>query len=236
MAPDNNDYNNWHSSHSVDDDTNAPWHLYVKKKLAGIFLDKSTILEIGCGRGGFSNYLANAFPNLERIYASDFSTEALRIAREKYISHSQLITWQQEDIMALSYDDKSFNVVISCETIEHVPNPKKAIGELYRVLKPGGILLLTCPNYFNLFGIWCLYRWLIGKPFTEGGQPYVNYLHMPVIYFFLKNVGFEILQWQASEIIIPARVPKHFWNKKIPSALSIFGYRTYYTLKKNAAI
>lgn len=226
------DYNSWHSSHSVDDDINAPWHLFIKEKLKTISIAQATILEIGCGRGGFSNYIANTYSKVKKIFSSDFSIEALRIANEKFGSHNGLIQWQQEDIMSLSYQNDSFDIVISCETIEHVPNTHKAIHELYRVLKPGGTLLLTCPNYFNPFGVWCLYRWMIGKPFTEGGQPYVNYLQMPIVYYLIRKAGFKIIQWQASEIIIPARVPKHFWNQKIPSVLKAFGYRTYYVLKK----
>jgi 2-polyprenyl-3-methyl-5-hydroxy-6-metoxy-1,4-benzoquinol methylase len=232
ITQDNVDYNNWHASHSIDDDTNTPWHSFIKEKLNKIGLDKKIVLEIGCGRGGFSNYLATVFPHVTKIFASDYSSEALRIANEKYSDHNQLITWRQEDIMALTYKDQAFDVIISCETIEHVPHPAKAIRELYRVLKPGGILLLTCPNYFNPFGIWCFYRWLIGKPFTEGGQPYVNYLQMPVIYYSLKATGYKIVEWHTSEIIIPARVPKHLWNKRTPVALQPFGYRTYYQLKK----
>lgn len=232
MALDKTDYNRWHASHSIDDDTKTPWHRFIKDKLKDIDLESSTILEIGCGRGGFSNFLANTYPNLRKIIASDFSVEGIRIAAEKYGDHNGLINWTQEDIMAQSFESNLFDLAISCETIEHIPSPKKAINELHRILKPGGILLLTCPNYFNLFGIWCLYRWLIGKPFTEGGQPYVNYIQMPKIYFHIKQAGFEVLEWKATEIIIPARVPKHFWNEEIPSALKVFGHRTYYLLRK----
>ena len=96
------------------------------------------------------------------------------------------ITWQTEDIQRLSFDNESFDTIISCETIEHVPIPK-ALSEIYRVLKPGGRFFLTCPNYFNLFGLWCVYRKIIGKPYTEGGQPYVNYILAPLIYGKLKR-------------------------------------------------
>jgi 2-polyprenyl-3-methyl-5-hydroxy-6-metoxy-1,4-benzoquinol methylase len=163
--------------------------------------------------------------------ASDYSTAALEIASAKY-SNQSLIEWRQQDIMALDFKDESFDTVISCETIEHVSNPKLALRELHRVLKPGGRLFLTCPNYFNPFGIWCIYRWLIGKPFTEGGQPYVNYVLFPRVYYWLKRIGFEITLYKSSEIIIPARVPKHFWNSNTPLLLKPFGYRTYYILIK----
>lgn len=226
------DYNLWHASHTSDDDTNTPWHNFLKEKLNQVKLNNATILEIGCGRGGFSNYLASSYPGLEKVVASDFSNEGLRIASAKYGNFDGLIEWKQEDIMSQSFDNNTFDLAISCETIEHIPNPQKAINELHRVLKPGGILLLTCPNYFNLFGIWCLYRKLIGKPFTEGGQPYVNYVQMPLIYFYIKDAGFQVLEWKSSEFIVPARVPKHYWNDRLPNAISALGHRTFYMLKK----
>ena len=133
----------------------------------------------------------------------------------------------------MSFKDDSFDVVISCETIEHIPHPKKALEELYRVLRPGGKFILTCPNYFNLFGIWCLYRKIIGKPYTEGGQPYVNYILLPQIYGKLKKLGFKIEHFQASELVLPARVPKTFYGKKIPGNLKYFGSRTYYVMSKS---
>lgn len=230
MVKSKSDYNTWHQHHSQDDDVTASWHVFVQEKLQRQDVDKKNILEIGCGRGGFSNYLANLPRSPKKVFACDFSNSALEIAQKKY--PHEIISWQKENIMSLSFRDELFDTAISCETIEHITNPKKAIRELYRVIKPGGKLLLTCPNYFNAFGIWCIYRWMIGKPYTEGGQPYVNYILMPVVYFWIKKSGFKILNFSSSELIIPARVPKHYYNNGTPWWLRIFGHRTFYVLVK----
>ena len=202
MVENSTDYNSWHSFHTVDDDNNTPWHSFVKNKLNHLTLAGLSILEIGCGRGGFSNYLGVAYPNVYKIVASDFSTEALRIAYKKYGDHNGLIEWRQEDIMSQKFENNTFDIAISCETIEHIPNPRKAIEELYRVLKPGGILLLT--------------------------------LQLPKIYFSLTRANFKVVEWQTTELIIPARVPKHFWNTGLPAPLKAFGHRTFFILKKTA--
>jgi 2-polyprenyl-3-methyl-5-hydroxy-6-metoxy-1,4-benzoquinol methylase len=227
------DYNSWHSAHGADDDISAPWHRFAKENLSHADVGGKTLLEIGCGRGGFSNYLLNLKPAASKIYACDFSETALQLARKKYVAGSETLEWKHEDIMALSFPSDYFDTIISCETIEHVPDSAKAIAELYRVLKPNGKLILTCPNYFNPFGIWCLYRWIIGKPFTEGGQPFLKYILMPVIRRRLRRAGFRIERMTATEFILPARVPKHFWNDRpIPKLLRTLGYRTFYVTLK----
>lgn len=223
-------YNVWHQLHLEDDDISTPWYSFVLENIAFQNLTKKRILEIGCGRGGFANFLAKKLPSSNKIFACDYSSSAIEIGRKKCGVNN--IEWKQENIMEISFPEASFDMVISCETIEHITNPSKAVKELYRILKPGGTLILTCPNYFNLFGIWCIYRWLIGKPFTEGGQPYVNYLLAPQTFMSLKRVGFKIEKFKTIDLVLPARIPKHFYKKEMPKLLRFFGHRTFYLAKK----
>lgn len=231
MIRDRNGYDSWHSKHIEDNDISTPWHNFVKAAVRPADLQDKTVLEIGCGRGGFSELLANQYPSIRKLYACDYSESALLIAKNR-LGENRIVDWRKEDIQNLSFPNESIDTVISCETIEHVPYPRQALKELYRVLKPGGRLILTCPNYFNFFGIWCLYRKIIGKPFTEGGQPYVNYLLLPVIMGSLRIIGYKIEHFHSSEFVIPARVPKTFYSLRTPWLLKYFGSRTYYTLVK----
>jgi len=224
------DYNTWHTLHNAENDIDTPWHNFVKKILSADDVNDKCILEIGCGRGGFSNYLVLAYPTVRLLYACDYSESALRIGKSKFSWPK--ITWQQEDIQCLSFRDNTFDTIISCETIEHVQSPLKALAEMHRVLKPGGRLILTCPNYFNLFGIWCLYRKMIGKPYTEGGQPYVNYILIPFIMAKIKRLGFKIDHFHSSEFVIPARVPKTFYSHETPPLFKYLGSRTFYVVTK----
>jgi len=50
-----------------------------------------------------------------------------------------------EDVTALSFRDKHFHAVLSFDVLEHVPDYRKALGEFFRVLKPGGRIVLTAP-------------------------------------------------------------------------------------------
>lgn len=67
---------------------------------------------------------------------------------------NKLIT--KEDIQSLSFKDKSFDIVLCQEVLEHVPNPIKAIAELKRVAKNKLIITIPYEPFFTLFrlGVW----------------------------------------------------------------------------------
>jgi SAM-dependent methyltransferase len=232
--PAKNEYDRWHSEHAGDSDMHAPWHRFVLGHIEAEVLRDAHVLEIGCGRGGFTDQLIKKFPDVATLTACDYSEAALEIAASNFGSANGKIVWKKADITAISFPDNTFDVVVSCETIEHVRESSTAVKELYRVLRPGGRLFLTCPNYFNFFGLWCLYRLIIGKPFTEGGQPYVHYLQMPLVYLWLKKAGFRVDKYFSSDLIMPARVPRHFYDNRTPLLLTFFGYRTYYVAIKKS--
>ena len=63
----------------------------------------------------------------------------------KHLTYSEYGTKTQQDIEALTYKDNSFDLVLHSETIEHVDNPRQALDECRRVLKPDGLVLFTTP-------------------------------------------------------------------------------------------
>jgi SAM-dependent methyltransferase len=55
---------------------------------------------------------------------------------------------QREDLTKLSFADCSIAAIVSCDTIEHIPNYDAAVSEMYRVLKPSGVLIVHFPVYY----------------------------------------------------------------------------------------
>lgn len=165
-------YDSWHidlaKTEQGGDAADSPWHLMAKKHLGD--LAGLAVLEIGCGRGGFSKYLLDKGANL---VAADFSTSAVNIAKT-LLSSGPPCDVRVADIQDIPFGADHFDLVVSLETLEHVPDPEKGLSELVRVAKPGGRLIITTPNYFGGLGLYRWYREWTGKGYSEVGQPINN--------------------------------------------------------------
>lgn len=99
------------------------------------------VLDAGCGEGRFAAALASAGAE---VIAVDVAAEAVRRARER---HPQLDVRLTEPEAELTLADSSFDVVWAGETIEHVADTPGWLSELRRVLRSGGVLLLSTPDH-----------------------------------------------------------------------------------------
>jgi demethylmenaquinone methyltransferase/2-methoxy-6-polyprenyl-1,4-benzoquinol methylase len=98
------------------------------------------VLDCACGTGDLT--LAFAKTYAKRIVGSDFTQEMLDVAQTKLADTSGRVSFQQADAMALPFEDNSFDVVSIAFGIRNVADPAKAIAEFYRVLRPGGRLVI----------------------------------------------------------------------------------------------
>jgi demethylmenaquinone methyltransferase/2-methoxy-6-polyprenyl-1,4-benzoquinol methylase len=80
---------------------------------------------------------------------------------------------QQADVMSLPYDDQSFDVVMAAHVLEHLPDPQRALAEMVRVLKPGGMVFL-CVTRPSLFGALVQLLW---RTWAISEQQGVAWLH-----------------------------------------------------------
>lgn len=157
-------YDRWHqnifrSGESPDQD--SPWYRLVLEYLVPV--QGKRILEVACGRGGFSTVLESRGAI---VCGADFSAAALRISQQKTSQgnvHSSRIMFSRADAHHLPFATSAFDLVISCETIEHLTDPPAALEEMARVCKSGGLLYLTTPNYLNLMGLYLIYDEILRK-------------------------------------------------------------------------
>jgi SAM-dependent methyltransferase len=189
-------YDDWHDRYPVDAESDTPWHQLVKSHLEpSRDLAGKRVLEIGSGRGGFACWLASQAAKPAIIVAADFAHTAVakgqEFARSRRIRE---IAWEVGDIHVIPHPSNSFDTVISCETVEHLPDPGRAMKELARVLRPGGRLFLTTPNYLGPMGLFRIYRRMAGRRYTEEGQPINRLTWLPRTMWWINRAGLDLLE------------------------------------------
>lgn len=97
---------------------------------------KMYVLELACGTGLLSVQLAGSVKLLE---ATDFSEEMIQQAKAK--AHSSRIHFSVQDATCLPYAEETFDAVVISNALHIMPEPEKALAEIRRVLKPGGVLI-----------------------------------------------------------------------------------------------
>jgi ubiquinone/menaquinone biosynthesis C-methylase UbiE len=106
------------------------------------------VLDVGCGEGHFAAALAHGGAE---VVAIDVAAEPLRRALARA---PDLEVRLVEPEGSLPLEDSSFDVVWAGETIEHVADTSQWLSELRRVLRSGGVLLLSTPDHGPLSRLW----------------------------------------------------------------------------------
>jgi ubiquinone/menaquinone biosynthesis C-methylase UbiE len=188
------EYDLWHQRiYEADpayEDASSPWYQLVREYLGTV--TGLRVLEVACGRGGFLRELALAGAC---VTGCDFSFAALRVASARLgtagVHCSPTLT--QGDAQGLPFADDSFDLVISCETIEHLPDVQTAMKEMHRVTRPSGRLFLTTPNYANFMGVYAIYSRLRHRPIIKD-QPFDRRQWFPQIRQCVRSAGWRILR------------------------------------------
>ena len=146
---------------------------FMYDRIPQIIRDKD-VLEIATGPGLLAKQVA---PAARRMIATDYS-EGM-IAEAKKGKCPENLTFEVADGTALPYADGSFDAVIISNALHVMPEPEKALAEIDRVLRPGGILI--APNFVNHKGglgsrIWSRILTIAGIRFEHqwSGQEYLD--------------------------------------------------------------
>jgi MPBQ/MSBQ methyltransferase len=104
------------------------------------------VLDVGCGFGGTSRYLAKALGPNSHVTGITLSPKQVErgteLAIEQGVANNTYFTVM--NALAMEFPDNSFDIVWACESGEHMPDKKAYISEMMRVLKPGGKFVMAC--------------------------------------------------------------------------------------------
>jgi ubiquinone/menaquinone biosynthesis C-methylase UbiE len=115
------------------------WHRY---HLAAAMVAGRHVLDVACGAGYGSALLARHAASVTGV---DIAPDVVAHACTHYGAQSNL-RFEVGDCAALPLPDQAFDAVVSFETMEHIAAQDAFLDEIRRVLRPGGLLILSCPN------------------------------------------------------------------------------------------
>jgi ubiquinone biosynthesis O-methyltransferase len=187
------EYNQWHQKvHGAENPEAISLQDWHKNALSlSPSLKDLAILEVGCGVGDFAIYLADQGAD---VTAVDLSPQAIKMALKKSKAQNKTVDFQVANAQSLPFENDSFDIVFSCECLEHVPTPQLALSEFHRVLKPSGRLLLTTENYSNAMILGWIVCWIRKEPFNSGAgvQPIEHFFLFWRVKRMLKKAGFHV--------------------------------------------
>lgn len=124
------------------------WRYWLFDQLGDV--DGCNILDVGCGEAGLWNRNFDKLKDNCQITLTDISEEMLKHAQIKLGDKASRFTFSLADVQELPFEDESFDKVIADHMIYYVRNYKRALAEIFRVLKPDGKIYLSATGKDHL--------------------------------------------------------------------------------------
>ena len=170
---------------------------------------------------------------IKKSYLVDFSDHLLSVAKERLVGSNYDYELIKTTDYNLSFNNAFFDFVTTYETLEHIGDISLYMKELSRVLKPGGIMILTCPNI-----LWEPCHWVaavLGVHHSEGPH---NFLRRKTLLQLFKDNCLAVLK-ENTTVILPFNKERIIEiNEKLEEILPerivrLIGLRRSYVLRKS---
>ena len=163
------------------------------------------ILDLGTADGQMLNRVKKRYPEAHCV-GIEYSRELVRYGQSKYPE----IGFLRADVQELPFSAISFDAALITAVIEHVPDPKRVIGEVFRVLKPGGLLIMTSPDPF--------WEYVATKVGHLNGDQHHQVLNITELGRLLDQNGFEVLisqKFMLSPVGLPCELFVEAWIRRL---------------------
>jgi len=160
------------------------------------------VLDLGCGNGRYFEYLKEKKVN---YFGVDNSEELIKIAKNKYPEAN----FQTADALNLPFPENFFDKVYSIATLHHIPSKEyrlQFLKEIKKILRPGGIIIITVWKFHQIKAVGLLFKYtilkLFGKskldwkdifePWAKKIERYYHWFSKKELEILVKKTGFEI--------------------------------------------
>ncbi len=192
------------------------------------FSETKKVLEVGCGVGAQSEILLRRFPNisLTGIDLSDKQLASAQKSLEKLSYADKRYDLKQMNAENMTFTEEVFDGAFLCFVLEHVPDPRRVLSEVRRVLAPGAVLYVTevlnssfflDPYSPNVLKYWMAFN---DYQYDQKGDPFMG----AKLGNLLMQIGFRNIETEVKTWFLDNRHPQkrkeiiEFWSELLLSA------------------
>tara|TARA_B100000959_G_scaffold286652_1_gene366282 strand:+ start:621 stop:1445 length:825 start_codon:yes stop_codon:yes gene_type:complete len=138
--------------------------------IEGLQVEDKTVLEVGCGRGGGTSYIAR-YMSPKKVVGIDYSKNVIALCNRIHSENN--LEFVEGDASNIPFDNNIYDAVVNVESSHCYPSIPRFLSEVERVLRPGGLFVWTdlCPKKavkkyeeaFSVFGLKCVESYEITK-------------------------------------------------------------------------
>jgi ubiquinone/menaquinone biosynthesis C-methylase UbiE len=144
-------------------------------------MQKKNIIDLGTADGRMLQKIYEKYPESSCI-GIEYNYELVQLAHKNFPELKIL----QGDIQMIDYPDNFFDVAIATAVIEHVLDPAKAVSEAKRILKPGGVLILSSPDPF--------WEYIATKAGLLDNEQHNEVMSLKQLSDLIEKGGFKVLE------------------------------------------
>jgi ubiquinone/menaquinone biosynthesis C-methylase UbiE len=159
------------------------------------------VVDIGCGPALLAAVMAAQVGPSGHVSGVDVSDSMLALARARAESLSELfMDFQRGGAQELPFPDQSFDVAVSTQVLEYVPDIAAAVAEMYRVLRPGGRVLLLDTDWDTI--VWHSTDPARTHRILTAWDEHLVHKHLPrTLKVSLEEAGFEVTRTQVFPLL-----------------------------------
>jgi ubiquinone/menaquinone biosynthesis C-methylase UbiE len=200
---------------------------YWIAKARGPLTHADTVLDAGAGTGEFVRELLDESKATNfRVIGLEYESEARKIGKE-----TNKVELLEGSILNIPLPDGMATVSCALDVLEHVEDDKKALAELLRVTKSGGLVIINVPAFMSLWSDWDVtlrhFRRYTKSSFRPLLEPYLKSKEIEIVYLnYINSFAFPlILAYRAFRKFFPTdsraedKIPSPFLNKLLYASL-----------------